>query len=415
MRAACTKSGSTPLLRIGVLPSIWGVYIAQGILGGLTFAGLPTILRSQHVSLGRIGLLSLVMVIWAIKFLWAQPVERLRIATTGRRRSRKIILIGECVTAGLLCVIAFWPPRLFSGLLVLLLCAAVSATLVDIACDAFLIEQIPANERGQGNMAQVGGAYIGLVLGGSVFTSLYGSWGWNIGCFVMAFFVLSLTAPMYFCDLENREALHSIPQKLRPGLLNAFKRGEIWCGIVLTMTYEMSGRLVQGLTGPFLIDQGISLNTVGIFNGIGGVVAGLCGTVVGGLLVSRTGAKNAMYMIAICHTVLLAVTFSSIKLHFLGTSILFALFVCEATLMASSFVASYSWLMTLTSPYQPGMDFTLFQSASAIAAASVGATGAFVAEEAGYDKVFLLAVLLSLVTLIFIPLMNFVIIKYRHR
>ncbi|ASL41161.1 MULTISPECIES: hypothetical protein [Acetobacter] len=101
------KSDSVPLFNIGVLPPIWGIYIAQGVLGGLTFAGLPTILRSQHVSLGKIGLLSLVMLIWAIKFLWAQPVERLRISTTGRRHSRKIILVGECVTAGLLCIIAF--------------------------------------------------------------------------------------------------------------------------------------------------------------------------------------------------------------------------------------------------------------------------------------------------------------------
>ena len=79
MKAADTKNGLAPLFNIGVLPSIWAIYIAQGVLGGLTFVGLPTILRNQHVSLGKIGLLSLVMLIWAIKFLWAQPVERLRI------------------------------------------------------------------------------------------------------------------------------------------------------------------------------------------------------------------------------------------------------------------------------------------------------------------------------------------------
>ncbi|MFT8464781.1 MULTISPECIES: MFS transporter [Acetobacter] len=415
MRAADTKNGSTPLFNIGVLPSIWGIYIAQGVLGGLTFAGLPTILRSQHVSLGKIGLLSLVMLIWAIKFLWAQPVERLRIAPTGRRHSRKIILMGECVTAGLLCVITFWSPQLSSGLLGLLLCAAVSATIVDIACDAFLIEQIPENEREKGNMAQVGGAYIGLVLGGSVFVSLYGVLGWRIGCFVMAFIVLSLTAPMLFYNQENREVFPVNPQELRPGLLNALRRGEIWCGIVLTIMYEMSGRLVQGLTGPFLIDQGISLNAVGIFNGIGGVVSGLCGTIAGGMMVSRAGAKNAMYMIAICHAVLLAVIFSSIKLHFLSTPILFSLFVCEATLVASSFVASYSRLMILTSPYQPGIDFTLFQSASAIVAALLGVTGSVMAGKIGYDKVFLLSVLLSIATIVLIPLINYFMRKYNYK
>lgn len=401
------KSDSAPLFNIGVLPPIWGIYIAQGVLGGLTFAGLPTILRSQHVSLGKIGLLSLVMLIWAIKFLWAQPVERLRISTTGRRHSRKIILAGECVTAGLLCVIAFWPPRLFSGLFVLLLCAAFSATIVDISCDAFLIEQISEKNRGTGNMAQVGGAYIGLVLGGSIFVTLYGALGWRADYFIMAFIVLSLTAPMFFYNLENRKIFSAGSQESRPGLLKALRRKEIWCGIVLTITYEMSARLVQGLPGPFLIDHGIPLNVVGIFNGIGGVVSGLCGTIAGGVMVSRAGAKNAMYMIAICHSVLLAVIFFSIKLHFFSISIIFSLFVCEATLLASSFVASYSRLMILTSPNQPGIDFTLFQSASAIAATLLGVAGAFGAGKIGYDLIFLLSTLLSLITILFVMLVNY--------
>lgn len=406
MRPIGTKNGQISLLNVGVLPSLWGVYIAQGVLGGLTFSGLPTILRSQHVSLATIGLLSSVMLIWAIKFLWAQPIERLRISTTGRRRSRTIILIGEYVTAGVLCVIAFWPPQLFSGLLSLLLCAAVSATIVDIACDAFLIEQVPEKERGKANMAQVGGAYIGLVLGGSIFTTLYHAVGWRFDCFIMALIVVALAAPMFFYAEENKRIFHDYSIELRPRLLNAFKRGEIWCGIALTITYEMSGRLVQSLTGPFLIDQGMSLNTVGFFNGIGGVVSGLCGTSMGGVLVKKFGSKNSMYIIVIFHTALLAVIFFSIKVNFLNKFFIFFLFVCEAALMAASFVASYSRLMTFTSPHQPGIDFTLFQSASAIAAAFFGAIGAFGAGSIGYDKVFLIALLLSLASIVSLYVIN---------
>ncbi|ASL41160.1 hypothetical protein CBI36_12715 [Acetobacter oryzifermentans] len=52
-------------------------------------------------------------------------------------------------------------------------------------------------------MAQVGGAYIGLVLGGSIFVTLYGALGWRADCFIMAFIVLSLTTPMFFYNLET--------------------------------------------------------------------------------------------------------------------------------------------------------------------------------------------------------------------
>lgn len=43
-----------------------------------------------------------------------------------------------------------------------------------------------------------------------------GRWGWRIGCFVMAFIVLSLTAPMLFYNQENREVFPVSPQELRP-------------------------------------------------------------------------------------------------------------------------------------------------------------------------------------------------------
>ncbi|QEO17769.1 MFS transporter [Acetobacter vaccinii] len=399
-------------LNTGVLAAIWGIYIAQGALGGLTFAGLPVILRSQHIPLEKIALLSLVMLVWAFKFLWAQPVERLRITTSGRRRSCQIILIGEFFIASILCVIAFWPPQLLSGLLALLLCAAFFATVVDIACDAFLIEHIPATQREKGNMAQVGGAYLGLVIGGSLFTSLFAKVGWHLDCFIMAFLIVFLTIPMFFGHHGDNEKVFPFSKTIRPNILNSFKRGEIWCGIALTITYEMSGRLVQGLTGPFLVDHGVSLSIVGLFNGSGGVIAGLCGTVAGGRLVRQAGAKNAMYVLATCHIIVLSALLLSLMLHALLLPVFLCLFIIEAALMAASFVASYSRLMAFTATHQPGIDFSLFQSASAITAALLGGTGAFLAGKIGYDKVFLIAAISSFITLAILPFINTCVLKY---
>src|SRR5690606_23390418 len=78
-------------------------------------------------------------------------------------------------------------------------------------------------------------------------------------------------------------------------------------------------------------------------------------------------------------------------------SLLVGLFVIESAIMAAGFVVSYARLMALASPAQPGVDFTLFQCASAVAAAICGMTGAMLASRAGYAVTFACAALLAVV------------------
>ena len=56
--------------------AIGGLYVAQSVIGGITWAGLPAVLRAEGVSLDRIGLVSLIALPWALKFLWAPAVDR---------------------------------------------------------------------------------------------------------------------------------------------------------------------------------------------------------------------------------------------------------------------------------------------------------------------------------------------------
>ncbi|NDV48191.1 MFS transporter, partial [Yangia sp. PrR003] len=68
----------------GVIGAIGGVYVAQSVIGGVTWTGLPGVLRAQELPLDQIGLISLLVLPWALKFLWAPPVERFRLPDGGR-------------------------------------------------------------------------------------------------------------------------------------------------------------------------------------------------------------------------------------------------------------------------------------------------------------------------------------------
>src|SRR5262245_57077938 len=98
-----------PFVRIFV--AIGGIYVAQSLVSGLTFQALPALLRAQGASLDRIGLVSLALLPWALKFLWAPWIERYRHGAAGR--SRRIIVIGECAVAVILVAAAMREPSEF--------------------------------------------------------------------------------------------------------------------------------------------------------------------------------------------------------------------------------------------------------------------------------------------------------------
>lgn len=380
-------SSTMPLPRL--LLAAGGIYTAQSLVGGLTFLGVPAVLRAENVALDRIGLVSLAMLIWALKFLWAGPVERWRLGTGGQRRSRVLILAGEGVVVLALIAFGLAGETDFSVVFGLLVLMALASATVDIACDAFLIERFPEKRRGLANVAQVGGGYLGMIFGSGLFVAMYAAFGWLAASFVLATLVLLFSVPMAMV----REAAVPTASPTAAGLLNAVRRPEIRIGIVMAITFELGGRLAQALAGPFLVDAGLPLATLGLLNGGGGVAAGLAGTAAGGALVHRFGAVRAMLSVAGLHVLSLAALASAVLLGCEHLYLLVSLFVIESAVMAAGFVTSYARLMSLASPEQPGVDFTLFQCASAIAAAICGMSGAMLAARAGYTPIFALAAL----------------------
>lgn len=386
----------SPARLTAVLAAAGGIYTAQSLIGGLTFMGVPTVLRASDVALDRIGLVSLTMLVWALKFLWSPPVERWRIRPDGRRRSREIILAGEGMAAILLLALAFADIGRFELVLEGLLVLAVVAATVDIACDAFLIEQAPPDRRGFANIAQVGGGYLGMIFGSGLFVVVYSASGWPVALAALAALLVALSLPMAFVaepvgTPRNGNAM--------PALKTAFARPEIRIGLAITVVFEMGGRFVQMLTGPFLVDAGVSLSVIGVLNGVGGIVAGIVGAVAGGFVVQAVGAARAVLIVAALQICVLASLCLAISTGLTPLEALIALFILESAVMAAGFVVVYSRLMALVDAHQPGVDFTLFQSASAIGAAAFGMGGGLVAAHAGYAAGFGMAALFAAIAL----------------
>jgi MFS transporter, PAT family, beta-lactamase induction signal transducer AmpG len=160
------------------------LYFSQGFPAGIFAEILPVQFREQGVDLREIGVLSLLMLGWTLKFLWAPLLSF-------TRRYRRWMIAADLAMAVVLGVLAtragFGPAVwLLVGGFVLL-----SAT-NDIAVDAHTIEMLDKHEQGVANGFRIGFYRAGLMTTGALLV-LQGTLGWG-GVYATASLILVLTA-----------------------------------------------------------------------------------------------------------------------------------------------------------------------------------------------------------------------------
>lgn len=434
-------------VQVELVSAIAGIYVTQSLVTGIAVLSMPALMRAAGASLQGTGLVALFMLPWGLKFLWAPWVERWRIPPApAARRSRGLILAGQGLLAIWLLLaglhgmggmdgmvglaaggqLAGSVPALLS---VLWVAAALAAT-IDVACDGFAVDQLSAGERGWGNMAQVGGSYVGIALGGSGFLLLAGFAGWPWALAAAAVLVGLMTLPLALWPRLSglrpwvrpgvvavsadpaHDAVVTVAADAtwgqqqgdapRPSLTVALANPAVRRGLLLTVVCAIGVRLAVGLLTPLLVDRGASLTLIGLLNGLLGIGCGLLGSVLGGVLVRRQGAAAAVRRVVIVQTlVMLALALTAWQHAPLAA--LAGLLGLQIAVMAAGFVAIYSLLMGWASPQQAGVDFTLFQCADALVASLAGVAGAVFAQHWGYPACFALAALCLLIAALALP------------
>jgi MFS transporter (putative signal transducer) len=376
-------AASSPL---PVFVAIGGLYVAQSVIGGVTWSGLAAVMRAEGLPLDRIGLLSLVILPWALNFIWAPALERFRLPAEGRNRSGMIVLVG-----GLICVAGFVAvgllgPAAFGATLAALMIVAFAASTVDIACDGYAVQNLSRQHYGWGNAAQVGGAYLGSAIGAGLFLILIDVSGWRFAIWTMALLLVLLGLP--FLLRVSRETVSERRAHV-PSLGTALRRPEIRRGLLVTAVYVLAQKASLGLLGPFLVDKGFDLATVGLLNGAGSMVVGVAASLIGGAAVRRWGVG----VVLLCSLAIQAVFLIFFALYDVRSDIPVAALMTISILsssgiMAIGFVALYAQFMRWSDRRQGGVDFTLFQCMDGLVSMVGGVAAGYVAEHLGYGIFF---------------------------
>ena len=376
-----------------IVLAVGGLYVGQSIIGGLTFLALPSVLRERGLPLDQIGVTYLAVLPWAVKFLWAPAVERYRLPDTGPARSRAIVLATTLVSGLGLVAVGLIGPLAFVPLIAVFVLIAFSASTGDIACDGHAVETLAQAHHGWGNAAQVGGAYIGSALGSGLFLVLVARLDWQLATFAMAGLLVVLALPFLLSPAPAAPAKRTH----QPSLKQALKRPEMRSGLLLAALYVPAQKWGVAMLGPYLVDSGLDLETIGLVNGIGGLAVGFASALLGGALVRLLGARSVLVLALVLQAASLAgLAFAAWR--GLPQPLVLALALASSSgIMALGFVALYARFMALSDPRQAGVDFALLQCMDGLVSMAGGIGAGWVSQHFGYGVCFGLAAGVALV------------------
>lgn len=372
------------------------LYFAQGLPFGFFTQVLPLLLHRRGVSLGMIGLSSLLAAPWGLKFLWAPLVDRHFSARFGRRRSWILPLQALSITVLLsLALRGNEAPRTLMLATFLLNCLAATQ---DIATDGLAVDSLRPEERGLANGLQVAGYRAGMIASGGLLLAFYERIGVRSSFLVLATAMALASVPVLLAK-EPAAAPSTPPTEPPPAAPTHFlrRRGSLAL-LALATTYKFGEAFGTGMLRPFLADAGLTIADIGWLVGTVGFVAGLLGALLGGALVHRLGARRSLLLFGVLQaaTVLAyAVVARAPELHSLAI-------VCGVEHLASGMAtaALFTAMMSGCRPGSAATDYTVQASAVVIATGAAQAASGFSAAALGYSYHFLLAAVLSVLALI---------------
>lgn len=286
--------------------------MASGLPSSLVFATLSIWLREAGISRTAIGLLGTAATPYAVNFLWAPLVDRVRVPALGALGQRRGWIL-TCQIGLCLAIVGMGFGDPVAAPLVLaawaLAVAFVSAT-QDVAIDAYRVEILEPAQYGAGAALAVYGWHLGAFLSGAGVLYVAEFHGWTTGYgFAAACLALTVAATLLAAEPRHPEEMRARAKD--PGewlrraavapLVDFFRRlGWVAALVVLVIVFYKFGDAMLGrMSSVFYIDLQFSKIDIVNYTKTVGLAATLLGVFVGGLACARFGIMPALVLGAV--------------------------------------------------------------------------------------------------------------------
>jgi len=366
------------------------LYFAEGFPFGIIEQTFPVYFRIHGMSLVDVGLLSLLSLPYALKFLWAPAVDFL-----GMRR--QWIAAAQFLMAAALVVLLMLNPS-DPGLI---LCAAIASLAIlsatqDIAVDAYTIEMLKASELGMANGFRQAAYRTAMIVSGGIFVALGGWIGWKItylaasGVLVVCS-IVSLRLPA----VEVARPPFSLASLVAPVSDFLARPGVIQVAAFILL-YKLGDMAMGPMVRPFWLERGLSTTEIGLITGTLGVIAAIAGGLAGGLFMARYGIFHGLWFLGLwqslsnlCYAwVAASPEAGSMAIYFASAVESFC-----GGLGTSAFLA---FLMSICRKELSATQYAILSALFRVTGISAGALSGLAANHIGYSLYFALTFVLSL-------------------
>ncbi len=389
---------------------IGSMYMGQTFATAFVTQLLPGIYRAQGLPLEKFWILSVGLIPFWFRWLWAPLVDR----RTGGRYGRRKSWIIPCTIAGVAsyALIAAVEPSIEAIWLVAGLFAiqAVAISTQEIAVDAYMVENLAPQERSTGSGVKLYMEAIAELIALAGLATIFDRYGWSWTLFAAAIlFVVFFIPALIRKEPPLKLAKHSAKNPARPSLLRFLKRRDSWFIAGLLIAGGTGFGMYFPMTSAFLIDRGFTVGQTGVILGIIVVLGMLSGTTVAVKTLNRFGMKPTLKIVTI------AALPSFVPALWLTQAGPLPAWATVACLVAPTMVISLIYVIFTvarlgwTSDLQAGTDYSI-QSAIFRGAATAGiGVGGFLAAWFGWRGFFFAyALIVIAISLVFLGLTDYV-------
>lgn len=349
--AADTQSES-PISRVRVLFVIGALYATQYIPLLFAMMALPIVLRQEGQSATTIGLVQLAALPYLLKFLWAPLVDRW---APGRQHYSSWIGSLSIIHAAFIVVLAFFDPAgSVTPLIIVLVFAIFAISTQDVAVDALAIRLLSPEDRPVGAAFQAGGGYIGALIGGGLFLTAYGWFGWTNALLIQAaIFAIPVLSLLLIMEPPR------IPDAVRFGWRDAigfFRLAGNGRWTIILMTFRLPLIITLLPMQISLVDAGMGPEEFGLWMGIFAMTAAAVASVVIGPMMRGLPRRDALIVAGLA-TLLAAASILALS-YGAPLALRWGLIIAWGTLGLSD-VVLFAGAMDRARPAMPGFDFSV--------------------------------------------------------
>jgi PAT family beta-lactamase induction signal transducer AmpG len=378
------------------------LYFGEGAPIGFVWWALPTLLRQRGVGLEEIGSLTALLVLpWALKFLWAPLIDMSR---TPRFTLRGWIATSQlAMILSLLALAASGTTLPLATLRGILLFHAFAAATQDVAVDALAIRSTSVNERGSINAWMQAGMLTGRAMFGGGALIIADAAGERFAlCLLAASVTASMLVALAYRDVTAAARSEDSAVRFRARLGRALTRRSTWLALAFAATGAAGFEAAGVLLGPMLSDHGISTATIGTFLSAPAAGAMVAGGLLGGRLCRAFGTTAPLVMFGVVVTALVA-CLSPIVDSASGAAVWTTLSVLYFAVGAFT-VSSYAFFMDRTDPELGSTQFSAYMGATNLCEAWAGHLSGGIAATRGYGYALACMAAVSLAAL---PMLSF--------